>query len=97
MGAFGNYNCDTKTAIDFSNMNTVTVMTNFNTIGKFVPVLFRIINPDTSEETVKVDSIKYTKELSNRISFCCLCSNGNRQHEVILTFYIMECVWIIEK
>jgi len=96
MSAFGNYNYNPKTKIDFTQLNIVTVITNFAKDSKFVPVLFRNVNPDASEETVRIDKVKYIKELDNRIVFCCLVNNGKRQQEIMLTFYVMECVWVLK-
>lgn len=95
MGAFGNHHYNTKPVTDFTKLRTVSVIANFNTEGKFIPLYFRIVNPDQSEQTFKIDSVKFTREYDNRILFCCLFTNHNQQQEVNLTFYVMECVWTI--
>jgi hypothetical protein len=95
MGAFGNYPYNPKPETDFSKLRTVSVIANFNTEGKFIPIYFRYVNPDESEQTIKIDAIKFTREKADRILFCCLFTNYGRQQEVILTFYIKECIWVI--
>jgi hypothetical protein len=96
MGAFGNYSYNPKPKIDFSKLNTVSVIVNFNAERKFVPIYFRYIYPDESEQTIKIDTIKFTKDKGDSISFRCLFTNHEMRQEVILTFYVAECVWIIE-
>lgn len=97
MGAFGNYHHNPKLETDFSQLRTVSVIANFNTNGKIRPEYFRLVNPDQSEETFKIDFIKYTRDYDNpsRILFCCLYKNYGRQFEVGLMFYVMECIWTI--
>lgn len=95
MGAFGNYSYNPKPETDFSKLKTVSVIANFNTEGKFIPVYFKYINPDKSEQTIKIDTVKFTRDKGDYISFCCLFTNHSRQQEVVLTFYVMECIWII--
>ena len=95
MGAFGNYSYSPKPVTDFTKLKTVSVIANFNTEGKFIPVYFRTIHPDQSEKTIKIDAVKFTRDKGNCISFYCLFNNHGRQQEVILTFYVMECIWTI--
>lgn len=95
MGAFGNYPHIEKPKIDFSQLNTVSVIANFNPEGKIKPEYFKFVNADQSEKTIKIDSIKYTKEYDNRISFCCIYTIYGKQREVMLTFYVAECIWVI--
>ena len=96
MGAFGNYPYNPKPVIDFDKLNTVSVIVNFNVGGKIKPEYFRYINSDESEQTIKIDTVKFTRDKGERISFCCMFTNHGRQQEVILTFYVIECIWIIE-
>lgn len=95
MGAFGNYYYNPKLEIDFSQLKTVSVITNFNAEGRFKPEYFRVINPDQSETTFKIDTVKFTREYDNRILFCCVYTNNRRQCEIILIFYVLECCWVI--
>ena len=98
MGAFGNYPHNPKPEIDFSQLKTVSVIATFNIEGKIRPDYFRMVNPDQSEETFKIDAIKYTRDIVNPsriILFCCLYNNYGRQLEVNLVFYVRECRWVI--
>jgi hypothetical protein len=96
MGAFGNYPYNPKPETDFSKLRTVSVIANFNTEGKFIPIYFRLVNPDQSEDTIKIDAIRFIREKSDSILFCCLYTSYGRQQEVLLRFYIKECRWTIE-
>jgi thiamine pyrophosphokinase len=95
MFSYSVHHYNPKPETDFSQLRTVSVVANFNTIGKFKPEYFRVVNSDQSEATFKIDAIKYTREYDNRILFCCLYSNHGKQLEVGLMFYINECVWVI--
>jgi hypothetical protein len=98
MGAFGNYSYNPKQEVDFSLLKTIPVVTTFNKEGKIRPDYFRLVNPDQSEETIKINAIKYTKEYNKpiRILFRCICNIYGRQFEVNLVFYVNECKWIVQ-
>jgi hypothetical protein len=95
MGAFGNYSYNPKPKTDFSQLRTIPVIATFNAEGKIRPDYFRITNTDQSVDTYKIDTVKYTKDYDNRIVFYCLFTNGKRQQEVNLVFYVMECIWTV--
>ena len=85
-----------KHFIDYNKCTPVTVMVNFAPNGKMLPIYIRWTYPDQSEETIKIDAIKFTRDKGDCISFYCLFNNHGRQQEVILTFYVMECRWVVE-
>lgn len=95
MGAFGNYHHNPKPVTDFTKLRTVPVIANFNTEGKIRPEYFRVVNPDQSEKTYKIDAVKVSKVNGNVISFICLFTNYGKQREVLLKFYVEESKWTV--
>lgn len=81
--------------IDFTKYKAVSVMVNAAKDGRFIPVFFHVINPDQSEQTYKVLSIKYIKELKNYFIFRVCYENYHRQHEVDLFFFIQDHIWAV--
>jgi hypothetical protein len=94
--AFGNYSYNPKPKIDFSKLKAVDVNVVFNTLGEMKPLSFRYVLPDESIDIYKKEIIKFTRDKGDRISFYCMITNHGRQQEVILTFYVMECIWVVE-
>lgn len=95
---FGNYHHNPKSEIDFSKLRTVSVIANFNINGDIRPEYFRIVNPDHTEETFKVEFVKLTKIIHcpSRILFRCCYTNHNKYREIDLVYYVNECVWTIQ-
>jgi hypothetical protein len=74
----------------------VAVIANFNTVGRFIPIYFRYVANDSSESTYKIDYIKYTKDKHDCFLFCCVVTNREIRHQLILTFYFKDCIWMLE-
>lgn len=85
-----------KITIDYSRCRPISVVMSHKANGQFIPIYFRAIKPDESEQTVKIDIVKFIKEKKGCISFHCLVTNYDRQQEVILTFYVLEHIWVLE-
>lgn len=83
--------------IDYSRCTPVTVMVNFAPDGKMLPIYLRWINADESEETLKIDGVKSTKEVKGGTSYCCYVIKNGWRKQVTLTFYIKEHVWTMER
>jgi hypothetical protein len=83
--------------IDYSRCTPVTVMVNFAKDGKMLPIYLRWINTDKSEETLKIDSVKSTKEIKGGTSYCCYITHNGWRKMIILTFYTMQHVWVMER
>lgn len=83
-----------KTVIDFDRYQPVSVICCTLADGSMTPMRFRIVLPDSSEETYNVDSVPQTKEYRDRTSFRCLFTCNNRKQSVILDFYFEEHVWV---
>jgi hypothetical protein len=73
----------------------VAVIANFSNDGRFIPVYFRFVADDSLEFTYKINAIKSIKDKHDSISFCCAYTNEGHQYQVILTFQISECLWIL--
>jgi len=95
MGAFGNYNPPTKYNIDFIKNRHIDVITSFKADGNFIPIYFKYVTDDQEQHIYKINSIKYTRELHRHILFCCLYTNEGKQYELLLSFYVEECLWTI--
>jgi len=95
---FGFYPHNPKPEIDLSQLRTVSVIANFNVNGDIRPECFRIVNPDQTEDTFKVEFVKLTKILHcpSRILFRCCYTNNNKHCEIDLVYYVDQCVWIIQ-
>lgn len=85
------------TFIDYNKHSPISVVTNFAPSGKMLPIYIRYIHPDQSEETIKVDGVKYTKDIQGGIVYCCLVTISNYQKQIFLTYYIKEHLWVIAK
>lgn len=83
--------------IDYDKCIPVSVIINFSKDGKMLPLYIRWINNDESEETLKVDSVKYTKDIDGGITYCCYVIRNGWRKEVNLTFYVKECLWVLNK
>ena len=91
-----NYSLAYKHNTNASIQQPVAVITNFSVDGRFVPIYFRYISDDSSESTIKIDGIKYTKDKHDGVSFCCVISNGSLQQLVMLSFNFLKCLWVLE-
>lgn len=95
MGAFGNYPAPKKFEVDYTKNHPVQVVANFNPEGKFIPIYFKYVDDDQSEYTYKIESIKYSREYKHHTSFCCVYINHGRKYEILLHFYVNECIWVL--
>jgi hypothetical protein len=93
MGAFGNYPTPHKFQIDFTRNRPVEVIANFNTEGKYIPIYFKYVTDDQEQHIYKIDAIKYSREYNHHTSFCCVYTNFGRKYEILLHFYVNECIW----
>lgn len=83
--------------IDYNKNIPVTVIVNFAPDGRMLPIYLRWINHDESEETLKVDGVKYTKDIEGGITYCCYVTRNGWRKEVNLTFYVKEHIWLLAK
>ena len=81
---------------NFSGNQTVAVVANFAVDGRFMPIYFRFVSDDSSENTYKINGIKYSRDKHDSILFYCLITNEGIQHQVILSFYYKDCLWKLE-
>jgi hypothetical protein len=83
--------------VDTSKFTPVAVIVNFSVEGKMMPIYLRYIHADQSEETIKIDGIKYTKDMLGGFSMCCIISLYGYNREVILNYYVKDCRWYMAK
>lgn len=88
---------DTKINIDYSRCTPVSVIVTFATDGRYKPLYFLVTDSYGNECKTKVTGIKYTKDGKGCTSFCCAYQVGSRQRECMLTYYLMEHLWVLEK
>lgn len=83
--------------IDPNKFTPATVVVNFAPDGKMLPIFLRITHPDKSEETIKIDGVKYTKDIQGGISYCCLITINGWQKQIILNYYVNDHTWYTMK
>lgn len=83
--------------VDPNKFIPVAVIANFARDGKMMPIYLRYIHRDESEETLKIDGIKYTKDIIGGFSLCCIINVHGYNREVILNYYIKDCRWYMAK
>ncbi|MDF2872222.1 MAG: hypothetical protein K0R05_3797 [Anaerocolumna sp.] len=74
----------------------ISVAAVFNPLGDFKPLYISITDLYGNMCKVKIDCIKYKKEIRGGISFCCVYTIGSTQREFILTFYIRDHMWRLD-
>jgi hypothetical protein len=92
---FNYYPTPQHKASDCSQQYPVSVIVNFAADGRFLPVYIQFEAEDCSRYTMKVDGIRYTKEKHDYFTFCCLITNQGIQHQVLLSFYVKDCKWVL--
>ena len=83
--------------IDPNKLSPATVVVNFAPDGKMLHIFLRITHPDQSEKTVKIDGVKYTKDIQGGFSYCCLITINNWQKQIILNCYVKDHTWYMMK
>lgn len=83
--------------IDYNRYEPVVVMAYWSMEGKITPMRLKYVNADESIETIKIDKIKYIKDLKDGFSYCCLAMVYGHYREFILVFRIREHLWLLEK
>lgn len=68
----------------------------FNPLGDLKPLYISITDLYGNICKVKIDCVKFRKEVRGGISFCCAYTIGSLQKEIILTFYIKDHMWRLE-
>jgi hypothetical protein len=81
---------------DYNKCTPVSVIVNFAPDGKMLPVYFGMTDLDESQHRIKLEGVKYTKELRGRTSYICVYNNGRRKQECMLTYYVQDHVWVLE-
>jgi hypothetical protein len=79
--------------IDYNKQKSVTVMVNFAPDGRMLPIYLRWINIDESEENLKIDGVKSTKDIEGGTSYCCYITKNGWRKQVILNFYVQQHIW----
>lgn len=87
---------DDKINIDYSRCTAVNVIAVFNQERKIKPLFFSIENEYDDLCKVEITGIKYTKECKGCLSYCCTYKVGSVQRECILTYYLIEHLWVLE-
>ena len=82
--------------IDFERYTPIDVMAYWDEHGNITPIKFKYVNPDESVETIKIDSIKYRKNIRNGFQYCCVTTWYGRQKLFNLIFHIEQHIWVIE-
>lgn len=95
--AFGHPHKEDKLNIDYSRCTAVNVIAVTNQERKIKPLYFTAPGPYGELCKVKVEAIKYTKQCNGYTSFCCTYQVGSRQRECVLTYYVMDHLWVLEK
>ncbi|WMJ88503.1 hypothetical protein [Anaerocolumna sp. MB42-C2] len=85
----------TEYKIDYNNRQPVSVIAAFNPMGDFKPVNFGIMDLYGNICKVKIEGIKYAKEVRGGKSFCCVYRSSDQQKECILTYYVSDHRWVL--
>ena len=94
--SFYNFNVDLQSYSDGTKIQPIVVIANFTKDGKIRPEIIRYALPDESYVQVKVDQIKYYRDNSGHLVFCCLFTNYGRQYEILLTYHIKDHCWTMQ-
>lgn len=86
-----------KFEIDYNKYKPISVIVNSNIEGDMRPEIIRYTNPDESIETVKIQGIKFHRDVPHGILYCCIVHQYGVQKQIRLIFYVMEHIWVIEK
>lgn len=87
----------TKIYIYYSRCTPISVIVTFATDGRLKPLYFMVKDDYNHECKVEVTGIKYTKDGNGCTSFCCAYQVGSRQRECVMTYYLQDHVWVLEK
>lgn len=96
MPAFSYYNSKDNKAADLNGYIPVSVVANFNTTGKFVPVYMQV-DIEGERITYKIDSIRKTDNKFGAVVFYCLIIDGDNRKEVTLYYLVSRSIWAIKK
>ncbi len=81
--------------IDYNSRQPISVIAAFNPIGDFKPVNFGIMDLYGNTCKIKIDGIKYTKEVRGGKSFYCVYQSADQQRECMLTYYVSDHRWVL--
>lgn len=88
---------DPEHHIDYDKFKPVYTYFHTDIEGKIRPLQFTYESEDNTRVTLKIDEIKYTKDINGGFMYRCLVTNYGRKQEVDLVYYVKEHVWVIQK
>ncbi|WOO36044.1 hypothetical protein R2R35_19935 [Anaerocolumna sp. AGMB13020] len=92
---FNDSSKDNQSTLLFSGQ-PVSVAAVFNPLGDLKPLSISITDLYSNTCKVKIDCIKYKKEIRGGFSFCCGYTIGSIQKELLLTYYVKNHMWRLE-
>jgi len=81
--------------IDYDKFKTVYTYFHTDFEGKIRPIQFTYETDDNTRITLKIDNIKYSKEIQGGTLFCCLVTNYARQQEIKIVYFTSEHQWCL--
>lgn len=75
--------------------NPISVIAVYNQAGKIKPVYIGLTDLYGNVCKAKIDGVKYTKDGNGYTTYCCVYTNGYRQQQINLTFYIKQHLWVL--
>jgi hypothetical protein len=88
---------DPQHQIDYNKYQPIYVYSHTDMDGNIRPLSFIYITEDGIRITLKIDEIKYTKDINGGFLYNCIVTNYGKQQEVILTYYVKQHIWVMEK
>lgn len=82
---------------NYDKCTPVSVIISFSRDGKMMPVCFGMADLYGNQIKVNIDGVKYTKDKIGCISYYCLYSVGKQKRECMLTYYVSDHLWVLEK
>ncbi|HAU85140.1 MAG TPA: hypothetical protein DCW90_06455 [Lachnospiraceae bacterium] len=95
MPAFSYYS-KTPSVVDISGYTPVSVVANFNTEGKFIPVYVQI-EEDYEKITIKIEQVKRAEDKMGVVQFDCTYKDGDYLKNITLYYIISKSTWAIKK
>lgn len=76
------------------NQLPVSVIVNFASDGRFIPIYFKYIGEEEAM-TFKIDGIQSTRDKHDCIIFFCYIIQNDIRQQISLIFKFKECRWIL--
>jgi len=89
-----NYSYSYKTNLMKKSNQPVSVIANFATDGRLIPIYFKYLGAEDSV-TFKIDGIHSMKDKHDCIIFCCFINYNSIRQNINLTFNFNECTWLL--